>query len=45
MELGRAYTLDGGEGDFEVIKQGASHKGMAPFLWGKLTHQDTMQRF
>ena len=23
-------------GDFEVTKWGASHKGMGPFLWGKL---------
>ena len=27
--------------DFEVIKWWASHKGMGPFLWGKLATQDT----
>ena len=36
--LGRAYRLGG----FEVIKWGASNKEMGPFLWGKLTPQDTM---
>ena len=30
------------EGDFEVIKWGASHKGMGAFLWGKMTPYDTM---
>ena len=35
--LGRAYRFRGGGGDFEVMKWGASHKGMEPFLWGKLT--------
>ena len=38
--LGRAYRFWGR--DFEVIKWGASHKGMGPLLWGKLTPQDTM---
>ena len=32
----------GGGVDFEVIKWGASHEGTGPFLWGKLTPQDTM---
>ena len=39
MGLGTAYKLGG---DFEVIKWGASHKGMGPFSWGELTPQDTM---
>ena len=37
--LGRAYRL--GE-DSEVTKWGASHKGMGPSLWGRLTPQDIM---
>ena len=41
--LGRAYRLEGGGGeDFEVVKSGSSLKGMGPFLWRKLTPQDTM---
>ena len=43
--LGRAYRLGrrgGGGVDFEVIKSGARHKGMGPFLLGKLTPHDTM---
>ena len=45
--LGRAYRLGGGGGvggglDFEVTKWRTSHKGMEPFLWGKLTPQDTI---
>ena len=31
-----------GGGDFEIIKWGASQKRMGPFLWGKMTPQDTM---
>ena len=42
--LGRAYRLVEGL-DFEVIKWGASHKGMGPILWGKLTPQDTPKGF
>ena len=37
--LGKAYRLGV---DFEVIKWGASHKGMGPSLWGRLTPQDIM---
>ena len=28
--------------DFKITIWGASHKGMGPFLWGKLTPQDTI---
>ena len=33
MGLGIAYRL---RGDFKVIIWGASHKGMGPFLWGRV---------
>ena len=33
---------EGGGGDFEVVKWGVSHKGMGPFLWGKLNPEDIM---
>ena len=35
----------GGGGDFEVTIWGASYKGMVPFLWERLTPQDTMKDF
>ena len=50
--LGRVYRLcgvgggGGGKGEGEVgfwsYEMGESHKGMGPFLWGKLTPKDTM---
>ena len=32
-------------GDFEIIMWGANHKGMGPFLWGKLTSQEPCKDF
>ena len=48
--LGRVYRLRGGGGGgrgkgevgFWIYEMGESHKGMGPFLWGKLTPKDTM---
>ena len=40
IELGRAHRLEGGY--FEVIIWMGCHIRMGPFLWGKLTPEDTM---
>ena len=42
MGLAMGEHVGWGSGDFEVIKWGASPKGIRPFLWGKLTRQDPM---